>query len=107
LKQAEYEVIVVNASDYPLSKTGWEQSERADTIETNRHERTIACNSGAAVARSDYLIFLDEDDWPLPVALDSFWQVASQKPKAGWLPGVYRQRYSCKAEFCLEENCFA
>ena len=53
LKQAEYEVMVVNASDYPLSKTEWEQSERAHTIETNRHERTIACNSGAAVARSD------------------------------------------------------
>jgi glycosyltransferase involved in cell wall biosynthesis len=76
LKQAEYEVIVVNASGYPLSKTGWEQSERVHTIETNRHERSIARNSGAAVARSDYLIFLDDDDWLLPGALDSFWFLA-------------------------------
>jgi glycosyltransferase involved in cell wall biosynthesis len=49
----------------------------------------VARNTGAAIARGEYLHFLDDDDWLLPGALEQFWRLA-QNNHAGWLYGGSR-----------------
>jgi glycosyltransferase involved in cell wall biosynthesis len=89
-QQAEFEVIVVNDSGNPLLKEDWHASPRVKIINTNKSERSFARNSGAAVSKGAYLAFLDDDDWILPGALETFWQLSSQYPKAVWLYGGIR-----------------
>jgi glycosyltransferase involved in cell wall biosynthesis len=84
---AGFEVIVVNDSGQPLPGAGWQQSDRVRIIHTNRRERSVARNTGAAVARGRYLHFLDDDDWLAPGALQYFWAL-SQSSQAKWLYGV-------------------
>jgi glycosyltransferase involved in cell wall biosynthesis len=87
LPEGEFEVIVVNDSGDPLSPASWQRSERVQVIETNRRERSIARNTGAAAARGCYLHFLDDDDWLAPGALSHFWEL-SQRSQAQWLYGI-------------------
>ena len=82
----DFEVIVVNDSGKLLPKEDWQQSEKVRILNTNRHERSIARNTGAAVATGAYLHFLDDDDWFLPGALQSFWELA-QTSNGDWLYG--------------------
>jgi glycosyltransferase involved in cell wall biosynthesis len=84
---ADSEVIVVNDSGDPLPPAAWQRSERVQVIDTNRRERSIARNTGAAAARGRYLHFLDDDDWLAPGALSHFWEL-SQRSKAQWLYGI-------------------
>jgi glycosyltransferase involved in cell wall biosynthesis len=84
---AEFEVIVVNDSGAPLPEKGWQQSERVRIVTTNRHERSVARNTGAAMARGHYLHFLDDDDWLAPDALAHFWKDRPAE-EAGWFYGV-------------------
>lgn len=88
--QAEFEVIVVNDSGHRLRKEAWQASPCVRVIDTHKAERSFARNSGAAVARGTYIGFLDDDDWILPGALKSFWQLANQYPNAAWLYGGIR-----------------
>lgn len=81
-----FEVIVVNDSGKPLPAEKWQLSERVHIIHTNRRERSIARNTGAAVAKGKYLHFLDDDDWLFPNALNHFWELA-QTAQASWLYG--------------------
>lgn len=81
-----FEVIVVNDSGKPLPAEKWQSSERVHIIHTNRRERSIARNTGAAVAKGKYLHFLDDDDWLFPNALNHFWEL-SQTAQASWLYG--------------------
>jgi len=81
-----FEVIVVNDSGKPLQVEEWQSSERVHIIHTNRRERSIARNTGAAVAKGKYLHFLDDDDWLSPNALDHFWEL-SQTTQVSWLYG--------------------
>jgi len=81
-----FEVIVVNDSGKPLPAEEWQSSERVHIIHTNRRERSIARNTGAAVAKGKYLHFLDDDDWLFPNALNHFWEL-SQTAQASWLYG--------------------
>jgi glycosyltransferase involved in cell wall biosynthesis len=74
--RVDYEVIVVNDSDIPLPQTNWLNSPRVRILHTYKSERSFARNSGAAVAKGKYLAFLDDDDWILPGALESFWNLA-------------------------------
>ena len=110
---ALFEVIVVNDSGQPLPWTDWQQSPYVQILDTNRRERCVARNAGAALAKGDYLLFLDDDDWLLPNALEHLWQLAQQAPDAAWLYGAIRIVDEATA-FCLAEvnsglsgNCFA
>jgi glycosyltransferase involved in cell wall biosynthesis len=82
----DFEVIVVNDSGQPLPIDEWQSSERVRIIHTNRRERSVARNTGAAVARGQYLHFLDDDDWLFPNAFNHFWEL-SQTTQACWLYG--------------------
>ena len=73
---ADFEVIVVNDSGQPLAAASWQHSERVRVIHTNRRDRSVARNTGAAIARGEFLHFLDDDDWLLPGALQSFLRLA-------------------------------
>lgn len=48
---ADFEVIVVNDSGRPLPDDNWQHSERVQLINTNRRERSVARNTGAALAK--------------------------------------------------------
>ena len=84
-----FEVIVVNDSGQPLPDFEWTGSERVRLIETNRWNRCVARNAGAAVARGRYFHFLDDDDWMLPGAFSRLWEVA-ETSSAAWIYGGYR-----------------
>ena len=86
LTAANFELIVVNDSGTPLPPANWQQSERTQVINTKQRERCIARNAGAAIAQGKYLHFLDDDDWLLPNALHSFWQL-DRALEAVWLYG--------------------
>lgn len=85
----DFEVIVVNDSGSALPEMDWIKSDRVRVINTYRHERCVARNTAAAIARGKYLHFLDDDDWMLPGAFDTFWKLASQESTTAWLYGGY------------------
>jgi glycosyltransferase involved in cell wall biosynthesis len=82
-----FEIIVVNDSGQPLPPAEWQKSERVQMICTQKRERCFARNTGAAIAKGDYLCFLDDDDWFLPNALDHFWSLVQIYPDAAWFYG--------------------
>jgi glycosyltransferase involved in cell wall biosynthesis len=84
-----FEVIVVNDSGKRLPDADWQHSERVRVISTNRHNRSVARNAGAAIAKGRYLHFLDDDDWMLPGAFESFWELTNSS-QAAWLYGAFR-----------------
>lgn len=85
----DFEVVVVNDSGKPLPDAEWQRSEKVQIIATNRHNRSVARNAGAAIARGRHLHFLDDDDWLLPGAFDGFWELA-RTTCAAWLYGGFR-----------------
>jgi glycosyltransferase involved in cell wall biosynthesis len=85
--QDDFEVIVVNDSGTPLAWQDWQSSKRVQIINTNCRERSVARNTGAAIAKGKYLHFLDDDDWLFPNALKAFWEL-SRTTKASWLYGI-------------------
>ncbi len=110
LTEGDYEIIVVNDSGRPLPAMAWQASAKVRTVETNRRERSVARNAGAALARGRYLHFLDDDDWVAPGALASLWKLA-QAGRAEWLYGtsqlVDRQgRTLIQLQHGLIGNCF-
>lgn len=105
----EFEVIVVNDSGQPLPDAEWMRSDRVRLIETNRRNRCVARNSGAAIARGRYLHFLDDDDWLLPGAFRYLWAVAEGNQSA-WIYGGYElvNRQGKRLEICQPDergNC--
>jgi len=86
----DFEVIVVNDSGEPLTEAAWQKSSRVRVINTNRRERSVARNAGAAIAVGKYLHFLDDDDVFLPDALNAFWELAQKETNADWLYGAWR-----------------
>jgi glycosyltransferase involved in cell wall biosynthesis len=88
--EEEFEVIVVNDSGSPLPCMDWMNSPHVHVIDTNRHERSVARNTGAAIARGRYLHFLDDDDLLLSGALRAFWELDQHKGDEVWLNGSYQ-----------------
>jgi glycosyltransferase involved in cell wall biosynthesis len=86
---AGFEVIVVNDTGEPLPDMDWQRSEQVQVITTQKRERSVARNTGAAVARGKYLHFLDQDDLMLPGALQAFWEF-DRATDAVWLYGSYQ-----------------
>jgi glycosyltransferase involved in cell wall biosynthesis len=86
----EFEIIVVNDSGKPLSGAAWQKSEQVRIVCTNCRERSVARNTGAAIALGKYFHFLDDDDIMLPGALNALWELAQSKPDANWLYGAWR-----------------
>ena len=84
-----YEIIVVNDSGKRLSLQSWQESPIVCLVETNQRERCIARNTGAAISRGKYLLFLDDDDWLLPNALETLWDLATSSNSV-WLYGGYQ-----------------
>jgi glycosyltransferase involved in cell wall biosynthesis len=84
---AKYEVIVVNDTGRPLPDADWQHHERVRIVMTNKRERCVARNTGAAIANGQYFHFLDDDDWLLPGAYQVFWNLVQQSPEALWLYG--------------------
>jgi glycosyltransferase involved in cell wall biosynthesis len=110
--QAKFEVIVVNDSGESLPVAEWHASPCVRIFNTHKSERSFARNSGAAVAQGAYIAFLDDDDWILPGALESFWQLANQYPEAAWLYGRIRivdeqGRALAEINSGLNGNCFS
>ena len=106
----EFEVLVINDSGSPLSEAKWQRSEWVKIINTNRRERSVARNTGATVAKGQYLHFLDDDDWLFPGAIQHLWEL-SQASDAKWLYGmtqlVDRQNNPLiQLRHGLEGNCF-
>ncbi|MCL4266190.1 MAG: glycosyltransferase family 2 protein [Anaerolineae bacterium] len=105
-----FEVIVVNDSGEPLCDEAWQHSDQVRIIHTNRHNRSVARNAGAAIAKGRYLHFLDDDDWMLPGAFQSLQSVAKIS-KAAWVYGAFSlvdNAGDLIAEISPEEegNCF-
>ncbi len=103
---ADFEVIVVNDSGKSLPDMEWQSSDRVQVINTNIRERSVARNTGAAIARGKYLHFLDDDDVFLQGALEAFWKL-DQEDEAGWLFGGWQavdNDGSLLDEFCPELN---
>jgi hypothetical protein len=106
----DFEVIVVNDSGQPLPYMDWQESPRVRIIHTNRRNRSVARNAGAAIAKGKYLHFLDDDDWILPGAFCSLWDLANISESSAWLYGGFRlvkTNGDLVAEICPTEagNC--
>lgn len=84
----DHEVVVVNDSGSTLLHESWMSDPRVQVLRTNRRERSVARNTGAAIARGKYLHFLDDDDWMLPGAFASLWEVARES-QAAWIYGGF------------------
>jgi hypothetical protein len=85
-----HEIILVNDSGTPLlGMADWLKLPRVTVITTNRCERSVARNVGAAIASGEYLHFLDDDDYLLPGALTALLRVA-ESSDACWIYGGVR-----------------
>lgn len=110
LSEVDFELLVVNDSGKPLEHAKWQRSEKVRIINTYKHERSVARNTGASIARGNYLHFLDDDDWLLPGAFQQFHEL-SQKSGVKWLYGITQllDRYhnpTIQLRHNLNGNCF-
>jgi glycosyltransferase involved in cell wall biosynthesis len=108
--QGDFEVIVVNDSGKVLPDMRWGDLPNLQIINTNRRERCVARNTGAAIARGKYLHFLDDDDWILPGAFDHFWRLTEQSKAAMYYGGyLFVDSNGKTREECYPDetgNCF-
>jgi glycosyltransferase involved in cell wall biosynthesis len=107
----ENEIIVVNDSGKPLPPANWTKCERVRIVDTQRNERSVARNSGAAIAKGKYVHFLDDDDWMLPDSFCHFHKL-SQESNAPFIYGGSRLMEDTSThlyDIHMKEkgNCFA
>jgi glycosyltransferase involved in cell wall biosynthesis len=111
MHDVSHEIIVVNDSGEPLAHAEWMDNERVRIINTNHNERSVARNSGAAIAKGEYLHFLDDDDWIMPDVFHRFWALV-RATGASFLYGGARlveDKKTVLYEIHMREkgNCFA
>jgi len=82
------EVIIVNDSGRDLPAEDWQKIPNVRIVSTNRLNRSIARNTGAAIATGRYLHFLDDDDWMLLGAFEAFWE-STKASSAAWIYGSF------------------
>jgi len=87
LDPASHEIIIVNDSGQPLPEADWLKFPQITLVNTNRCERCVARNVGAAVASGKYLHFLDDDDYLLPGGLQALLTVA-ELSNCHWVHGA-------------------
>jgi glycosyltransferase involved in cell wall biosynthesis len=109
---SEVEVIIVNDSGEPLDESLLPRSQRVRVITTQHRERSVARNTGAAMANGQYLCFLDDDDWLLPGAFTRWSAAACQAAQAAWVVGGIRVLDANgvilgEVNAALSGNCFA
>ena len=86
----EFEMIIVNDSGKPLpNNADWQKLDNITIIDTNKRNRSVARNVGAAASRGKYLHFLDDDDWMMPGAFETLLRVAEES-NAAWIHGAFR-----------------
>ena len=85
----DFEIIVVNDSGKALPAADWQKQPQIKVIDTNRRNRSVARNVGAAASQGEYLHFLDDDDWMLPGAFEALLRAAGSS-KAAWVYGAFR-----------------
>jgi glycosyltransferase involved in cell wall biosynthesis len=110
LSNAGFEVIVVNDSGNPLPEADWQKSELVQIFNTNKQERSVARNTGAAAAKGRYLHFLDDDDFLVSGAYQHLSEL-SQSSSAKWLYGMTQiidrqHRTLIQLRHHLNGNCF-
>jgi len=76
LPEDNFEVIVINDAGIPLPGEKWQDSKKVQIVNTNQRERSVARNTGAAIARGQYVHFLDDDDWLAPEAYLHLWELS-------------------------------
>lgn len=85
----DHEVIVVNDSGDQLPPADWQRSSKVRVITTQKRNRSVARNTGAATAMGEYFHFLDDDDWMLPDAFQYLFETA-RTLKTAWVYGAFR-----------------
>ena len=86
----DFEIIIVNDSVKPLpNNADWQKLDNITIIDTNKRNRSVARNVGAAASRGRYLHFLDDDDWMMPGAFEALLHVA-EGSHADWVHGAFR-----------------
>ena len=106
-----YEIIVVNDSGTPLPEGDWLESPNIQVVNTNRVERCVARNVGAALASGKYLHFLDDDDYLVSGGLKALLSVG-ETSNCYWIHGMLN-RVDDEDEFIsinradIEGNIFA
>ena len=83
-----HEIIVVNDSGRPLPDVDWLRSNQIKILNTNKTERSVACNSGAAIATGKYFKILQDDDYLLPGSLNALIDIAETSGCA-WFYGAF------------------
>jgi len=108
----EFEIIVVNNSGQPLPVESWHKDPHVRSINTKKGNYIIARNTGAAIAKGEYLHLLDDDDWLHRDAISVFWRLAESNPDASVLYGGvefvdYKGNYIGKLNLNKSGNCIS
>jgi len=112
LPEDDFEVLVINDAGKPLPEEKWQDSKKVQIVNTNQRERSVARNTGAAIARGQYVHFLDDDDWLDSEAYLHLWELSRTNQHAKWLYGISqlvdRQNNPLiQLRHNLHGNCFA
>ena len=90
LDPEDHEIIVVNDSGRPLPGHDWIKSPQIAIVNTNRCDRSVVCNAGAALGTGKYLKILQDDDYLLPGGLRALIDVA-ESTQASLVYGAFKR----------------